>query len=360
MSDVNDPPIQVIPFHEAVRKRAAMYLGDTESSGLHALVHMLLDVVFENAGRGDHRGASLTLREDDSLCLFDSGPILPPDRFLQFIQGSGWLSGWGSCLPVVFALSSRFQVDMWDGGRQWRARGARGIVSGDPMEVSPAGPVPADAARGVRIDFLPDPDIFKEHVLEADRLLQRCRELAFLLPGLRIQFTAPQRVDREVHYPGGLAQRVEELTRDLPRLHPHPLAFEVQWTDVRVRCALQWCESGGGIQSFANERCTTQHGRHVEGVIRALRAALVTLAGGETSDYPRPQLMRGLVALITAEGPRLTFKRAPWTQLDVTGLDLAVKGRMRPLMVEALRDHPLLPRLVTLARARNPDPSQPF
>jgi DNA gyrase subunit B len=352
MSDVNDPPIQVLPFHEAVRKRAAMYIGDTESSGLHVLVHMLLDVVFENATRGAHRGVSLELREDGSLCLFDPGSILPPERLLQFIQGSGWLSGWGFCLPVVFALSSRFQVDMWSGGRQWRAQGARGILPGGFSEVTPVEPMPMDAAHGVRVDFLPDPDIFGQHVFEAERLLQRCRELAFLVPGLRIQFTAPRCVEREVHYPGGLAQRVEELTRDLPRLHPHPLAFEVQWTDVRVRCALQWCESGGGIQSFANERCTPRHGRHVDGVIRALRAALVTLAGGETRDYPRTQLVRGLVALITAEGPRLTFKRAPWTQLDVKGLDLALKGRMRPLMVEALRDHPLLPRLVALGRAR--------
>ncbi|OJT24165.1 hypothetical protein BO221_13335 [Archangium sp. Cb G35] len=351
MSDVSEPPIQKIPVHEVVRKRAALYLGDTESSGLHQLVRMFLDVVFKHARRGEHRGASLRLREDGSLCLFDPGPILPPEQLLQCIQGREWPSGWGLCLPVVFALSSRFQVDMWDGGRQWRAQGARGIVSNEPAEVAPAEPVPGDAARGVRIDFFPDPGIFQEHVLEVERILQHCRELAFLIPGLRIHFTEPQGVEREVHYPGGLAQRVEELTRNLPRLHPHPLAFDVQWNDVRVRCALQWCESDGRIQSFANERCTTEHGQHVEGVIRALRVALVTLAGGETSDYPGTRLMRGLVALITAEGPRLRFKSVACTQLDVKGLDLAVKKRMRPLMVKALRDHPLLPRLVALARA---------
>lgn len=350
--------------HEAMRHRPAMYLGEVDSLGLHLLARFFLEAVLEGARSHGGGEVVLELHADGALSVFGSDRLVLTRDIAQVVEESRsektrgyWPWGWYSELSLSLALSSRFQVDAWEGGRQWRARGERGVMLGEATEVTPAEPVPAGAARGVRVDFTPDAAIFGKLAFESEQLLGHCRDLAVLAPGLRVRFIDRARGrDTVLHYPGGIVEGVKELTASQEPLHPEPLSFEVSWKDpmrdVRVRCVLQWCAKGGEVLAFANTARTEGAGAHVDGVFMALGPALATVAGARPTAFSRPRLKRGLTAVITAEGLSglVNASRNPKRSIAIPELKKAVCQQLPPLLVETLRDHPVTPHLIALGR----------
>ncbi|MFP2929580.1 DNA gyrase subunit B [Pyxidicoccus sp. 3LG] len=347
---------------ELVRKRPGMYVGGTDAYGLHHLVYFLLDAVFSDARRGECGDIALEVGTDGSLSLFSNCRVVPPPELAGVVQGSAFYRQpeayaweWGNHLPISLALASRYQVDVWEGGRQWRLLGRDGRPSAALAEVAPTEPMPVEAFRGMRIQLVPDASIFfGDFAFESERLFRRCQELAALAPGLRARFTDDRTGQHaQLHYPGGITQWLEERIQGLPRLHPEPLSFDVQWEGLRVRCALQWCEADDGdVWSYANTVRTRKNGAHVDGVFLALRNALSVLSGERVSVFSRPQLERGLMAIIAADGPeeRMAFAGPTKELLAIEGLKWAVRRQLRPLLVDALRAHPLTPWLLEWGR----------
>ncbi|MFP2910739.1 DNA gyrase subunit B [Pyxidicoccus sp. 3LFB2] len=346
----------------SARKRTGMYVGDTGVYGLHHLAYFLLDAVYWDARRGDCGDLALEVGADGALSLFSTSRFVDPAEMVEVVTGRGFhltpmtrAWGWGNSLPVALALSSLYEVETWDGGRQWRLLGVQGRPSGDVVEVVPAEPPPVGDARGMRIRLIPDATIFEAPTFDVELLSRRCRELAFLAPRLRARVTDHRTGEAtRMHYPLGITQRLQELTADVPRLHPEPLAFDVEWDGFRVRCALQWCEAEGAMYSYANTVRTRRQGVHVDGVYLALRGALSVLTGERTLLFSRRQLARGLRAIVAADGAedRMTFAGPTRELLAIEGLAAAVGARLRPVLVEALREHPLTPWLVTHGRVR--------
>ncbi len=347
-------------FVALARKRPGMFAGGTDAQALHQLVSFILDQVYSDAWKGACRDFVLEAGADGALTLCFTGHFVPPEELAEVVTGRrwrlGWVPdwGWNSNLPVALALSSHYEVETWSGARQWRLSGSEGRLSGEPREVPPPESVPAGGS-GLRIRFLPDATIFESPTFDAEQLLRQCRELAFLLPGLGTRFTDPRTGEStRMFYAGGITERLVELTADMPRHHPEPLAFEVEWEGFRVRCALQWCEAEGRLWSHANLARTRLHGGHVEGVFQALLETLSALSGEGVRTFSRSLLKRGLWAIISADGDeaRQTLAMSPPQQLSVEGLEQAVASRLQPLMVEALRGHPLTPWLVEHGRVR--------
>lgn len=347
-------------FIESVRKRPGMYVGDTGVYGLHHLVYFLLDAVYWDARRGACGDLSLEVGTDGALSLFFAGRCVSPAELAEVVLRRAYPTmtrawGWGISLPVALALSSHYEVETWDAGRQWRLLGAQGRPSGEVVEVRPAEPPPLGDTRGMRIRLVPDATVFAAPTFDAKLLARRCRELAFLVPGLRARVMDHRTgEDTRMHYPRGITERLQELTADVPRLHPEPLAFDVEWEGFRVRCALQWCEAGGKVYSYANTVRTRRQGVHVDGVFLALRGALSVLTKERVPLFSRTQLERGLWAVVAVDGAeeRMTFAGPTKELLAIDGLQWAVRARLRPVLVEALREHPLTPWLVTHGRVQ--------
>ncbi|MFP2923738.1 DNA gyrase subunit B [Pyxidicoccus sp. 3LG] len=364
------------PTLSSVRRRAAMYVGDTGVAGLHHLVDYLLDAVWSDARRGACRDFALEVGTEGAVSLFSTGRFAPPAELAEVVRGRGFGQRtplepewgrdsllrdgyWGIGVPVALALSSRYEVDTWDGARQWHLSGVEGHSTGAPREVQPAEPPPIAAEKGIRIRLVPDATLFDTAAFDAEKLSHRCRELAFLVPGVRARFTDHRTGENtRLHYSGGVAERLLELTADAPRRHPEPLSFDVEWEGFRVRGALQWCEAEGDTWSYANmvpiTGYTGRFGAHVNGVFQALLEALAELTGKRVRAFSRQMLDRGLRAIVALESVEEHPPFGVPTQglLAIRGLKQAVTAQLRPCLVETLRGHPLTPWLVEHGRVR--------
>jgi DNA gyrase subunit B len=337
--------IKVLEGLEAVRKRPAMYIGDTASYGLHHLVFEVVDNSVDEALAGFCSNIRVVLHADGSCTVVDDGRGIPVDvhpatgksaaevvlttlhaggKFESSVyKVSGGLHGVG--VSVVNALSEWLEVEIRRDGRVYTQRYDRGKPESDLRAGEPT------TKRGTTVRFKPDPEIFEITTFSFDVLANRLRELAFLNKGLKIQIE-DERDEKKVtfHYTGGIRQFVEYINQNKTPVHPKVLYFEGGRGDIQVEVALQYND---GYQeyvfSFANNINTREGGSHLTGFRAALTRTigayaqangyLKTFKGTITGDDVR----EGLTAVISVRLPEPQFEgqtKAKLGNSDVRGL----------------------------------------
>jgi len=282
--------IKVLEGLEAVRRRPAMYIGDTGQRGLHHLAYEVVDNSVDEAMAGFCDHIIVEIGKDGSVKVADNGRGIPveihPEQKVSALQVvmttlhaggkfdhdsykvSGGLHGVG--VSVVNALSKWCWVEVTRDGEVHRQEYKRGVARG---KVKKAG---KRKKTGTTTCFFPDDEIFSKIEFKFDIIASRLRELAFLNQDLQIDLI-DARVDKEVsfHYKGGLSAFVEYLNENKTALHKKPVHFSKSRDDVHVEIAFQYNDGyAESIHSYVNNISTIEGGTHLTGFRTALTRSI--------------------------------------------------------------------------------------
>ena len=281
--------IQVLEGLEAVRKRPGMYIGSTSGAGLHHLVWEIVDNSIDEALAGFATKIEIAIEENNSITVADNGRGIPVDIqantgrpavetvFTVLHAGgkfggggykvSGGLHGVGA--SVVNALSSKLSVSVHKDNKIYTQTFERGDITSELT-------VTGDTDKhGTTVNFLPDPEIFRETtVFDYEKLAVRVRELAFLNKGLNISIVdnrPEEPLKQEYHYEGGIKSYVEFLNRNKKVLFEDPIYIEGEQDDIQVEVGIQYTDGyHTNFLSFANNIHTYEGGTHESGAKTAL------------------------------------------------------------------------------------------
>jgi len=199
-SNYDASSITVLEGLEAVRKRPAMYIGDSDITGLHHLVYEVVDNSIDEALAGYATNISITLNDDGSVSVEDNGRGIPVDKHPKtkksaleitttVLHAGGKFGGdgykvssglHGVGLSVVNALSEWMRAEVFRDGKHWMQEYDRGVKRAEVKAIG------ENDQTGTRITFKPDADIFATTHLVLKRLHTRFRQQAYLTAGLEI------------------------------------------------------------------------------------------------------------------------------------------------------------------------------
>ncbi|QNG58648.1 DNA topoisomerase IV subunit B [Bacillus sp. PAMC26568] len=322
--DYNDDAIQVLEGLEAVRKRPGMYIGSTDSRGLHHLVYEIVDNSVDEAlgGFGDH--IIVKIHKDNSISVQDKGRGMPTGMHKlgkptaevimtvlhaggKFGQGgyktSGGLHGVGA--SVVNALSEWVIVTIHRDGFIYEQRFENGGKPATTLEN-----IGKTNKTGTIIHFKPDPLIFSNTTYNAETLSERLRESAFLLKGLKIELIDDRNQTKEIyHYETGIEAFVSYLNEEKDSLHT-VVSFEGIQNSIEVEFAFQFNDGySENILSFVNNVRTKDGGTHEAGSKTAMTRAFneyarkVGILKEKDKNLDGSDIREGLSAIISVRIP---------------------------------------------------------
>jgi DNA gyrase subunit B len=289
-SSYDSDKIQVLEGLESVRKNPGMYIGSTDSRGLHHLVYEVVDNAVDEALAGYCTAVKVILHKNGAASVSDNGRGIPVDihekykkpgvelvlttlysggKFdQQAYKVSGGLHGVG--VSCVNALSKWLEVKVRRNSKEYHQRYERGKTVTDLKIIGKANDT------GTTVTFLPDNDIFETTEFDYDIIATRLREMAFLNAGLQIEITDERTDKHEVfRYDGGVSEFVTHINKNKVPLHPKPIYLQGEKDSVQVEVALQYTDGyTENIHTFANNINTIEGGTHLIGFKGALTRVL--------------------------------------------------------------------------------------
>lgn len=366
--------IQVLEGLEAVRKRPAMYAGDTSIRGLHHLVFEAVDNSIDEALAGFCTKITVIIHKDGSVSVIDNGRGIPVDIHPQLnipalevvmtklhagakferktYRVAGGLHGVG--ISVTNALSRFLTVQVKRDGKIYQQKYERGKpVTG--LEI-----IGEAAETGTTVTFVPDSEIMETTEFKFDILSTRLRELAFLNRGVEITIKdemIPK--ERTYKYDGGIAEFVKYLNKNKTPLHD-VICFSKEKDSTQVEIAMQY--NAGykeEVFAFANSINTHEGGTHLNGFKAALTKSinnyikknnLGEAISGEDSR-------EGLTAVIAVRLTEPQFEGQTKTKLGNSDIRGIVESIVTEKLSEFLEENPataknIIAKIINAAYAR--------
>jgi DNA gyrase subunit B len=365
---------------EPVRKRPGMYIGSTDSRGLHHLIREIVDNSIDEALAGAADTIIVTLHADNSVSVIDNGRGIPVDMHptehkpgLELVltelhaggkfggggyKVSGGLHGVGA--SVVNALSERLVAEVSKGGSVYRQTYSRGVPDA-PMEV-----VGTTSRHGTTIRWWPDPTVFDSVVHSWDVVANRLREVAFLTKGVSITVIAedPAR-EYTFYFEGGIQAMVRYLNANRTVVNPRPMYVERELEGTLIELAIQYQSSvfSEQVLAFANNIHTEEGGAHLTGFRTALTSTLNKYARkagilkDNDANLSGDDVRDGLTAVISVKLQEPQFEGQTKTKLGNSEVAGQVSTVLSDALMQFLDENPadgrrIIDQSLTAARAR--------
>ena len=353
--------IKVLEGLEAVRKRPAMYIGDTGKRGLHHLVYEVVDNAIDEAMVGYCDKIVVVLNQDGSITIEDNGRGIPVDIHKEekkpavevvmtllhaggkFDKGSYKVSGGlhGVGVSVVNALSEWLWVEVQREGKIHR----QDYKIGEPQnKLSVTG---SAKKSGTKVCFYPDSAIFKTIEFEYNIIVERLRELAYLNSGLEIVLKDERTEEGETDrfsFKGGLSDFVKYLDEQNNPLHDKIITVNKLNGEVPVDVAMRYGTTyNDNILTFVNNINTIEGGTHLSGFRSALTRAmnnyatknnLIKATKNEKITLSGEDFREGLTAILSVRVAEPQFEGQTKTKLG----NGEVKGLVDTIVYEGILD----------------------
>ncbi|NLX23472.1 MAG: DNA topoisomerase (ATP-hydrolyzing) subunit B [Phycisphaerae bacterium] len=364
----DESSIRVLEGIEAVRKRPAMYIGDTGLAGLHHLIYETVDNAIDEAMAGYCSEIQVRLAADGSCIVQDNGrgipigPMKHPDPKIngkpaieicmtilhaggKFDRNSYKVSGGlhGVGISVVNALSEWVRVQVRQSGKIHEITFARGATQ-SPLKV-----IGEAADTGTRVRFKPDPEMFEDCEFRYETLRARLRELAYLNDGVRINLSDERTGNEESFYfTDGLREFVRHLNEGKESLHKKVISIRAEDPDQRLvlDLALQWNDGySENVSCFANNIRNIDGGTHLSGFRAALTRTLnayarrENLAKGNLATTGE-DFREGLTAVLSVKVPEPQFEAQTKVRLMNPEVESFVERTLNEQLSNFLEENP--------------------
>jgi DNA gyrase subunit B len=371
--------IQVLEGLEAVRRRPGMYIGSTDTRGLHHLVYEVVDNSVDEALAGVCDHIIITIHKNNWVTVVDNGRGIPVDMHkverrpalevvLTVLHAGGKFGGGGYKVSgglhgvgvsVVNALSEKLRATIRRDGGVFVQDYERGHPVTKLKRIGDAGD------HGTTISFLADSTIFDEIDYQYDILAQRFREMAYLTKGLQITFI-DERSDREYsfYFEGGIVSFVRHLNKNRAVLHARPVYVDKQVGDTYVEVAMQYNDGyNESIFCFANNINTVDGGSHLTGFRAALTRTLneyarkANILKDNDPNLTGEDVREGLTAIVSVKLHEPQFEGQTKGKLGNAEVRPQVESATAEALAQYLEENPsdgrrIIEKCLTSARAR--------
>ena len=367
--------ITILEGLEAVRKRPAMYIGDTDVSGLHHLIFEIVDNSIDEALAGFANEITITLNEDNSVSIEDNGRGIPADihpakkvSALQIAtttlhaggkfdneayKVSSGLHGVG--LSVVNALSSYMKAEVFQNGRHYQQEYHVGKPEYLVKEVGNSD------KHGTKITFIPDKNIFKTRDFFLKNLHTRFRQQAYLTGGLKLRVIdnrkpEVRKIDKSAvklvrdytfYFEGGVKSYVKQINNPYKVVHNDIFYVRESYENVEVEVAFQYIDDiQERVMAFANNVFNTEGGTHLAGFRIALTKSLndylekIAIEKDKELKLGGEDTKEGLTAIVSVKLHEPQFEGQTKIKLNNPEVTQIVRKVVADALDSFLEEHP--------------------
>ena len=376
----DEEDIQVLEGLEPVRKRPGMYIGSTDTRGLHHLITEIVDNSIDEAIAGYCNKIEVTLEKNGSVSVLDNGRGIPTgihktekksavEVVLTKLHAGGKFGGsgykisgglHGVGLSVVNALSKKLTVQIYQNGNHYKQEYTRGVPK-YPLEV-----IGKSEKTGTLVNFLPDEEIFETVEFSYETLKGRFREIAFLNKGLTIilkdKREGKEKQD-EFYFKGGIIEFVKYLNTGKTTVFDEPIYINKITKNSEVEISFQYNDSYNEvINAYANNINTEEGGTHLVGFKNALTKVICEYAvknkiARANEKITGEDCREGLTAVISVKLQNPQFEGQTKTKLGNSEMRALVEKVMINGFGDFLEENPnigreLVLKTLTAKRAR--------
>ncbi len=326
--------IDVLKGIDGIRNNPTMYIGPTDSRGLHHLLWEIIDNAVDEAIMGFGQKIIVKIENDGSISVEDFGRGIPVDIHQQekmsaldlvlteihaggklrnkntSYSSSGGIHGIGAA--AVNALSNWMKVTVKRDGYTYHRNFQYGIPQGgkNPQKGSKT------TKSGTHINFLPDINIFEDIVFDHEIIKDRLNELSFLMPN--VEFVFISKSDRFTYKSkSGIADLVKHVSGQRDNIFPNkPIYFQKENGNISVSFSFVYdqIEDEEIIKSYVNNINTPSGGTHVTGFKNALTRVINQLGreqkilSDKEDNLTGDEIRSGLIAILSIRMPDPQFE----------------------------------------------------